>query len=86
VQQLIAGDEISTSKKDLKLKAAELLSASSPALIRMVKNDAAVLMREKMSSQVVQEIMLHAVGRYLDREMKNMLMILLITLLSTFNR
>ncbi|CAO3587481.1 unnamed protein product [Absidia cylindrospora] len=62
VQQLVAGDEISTSKKDLKVKAGELLSASSPSLIKMVKNDAPVLMREKMSSQVVQEIMLHAVG------------------------
>ncbi|KAI8086247.1 armadillo-type protein [Halteromyces radiatus] len=62
VQQLIAGDEISTSKKDLKVKASELLNACSPSLIKMVKNDAAVLMREKLSSQVVQEIMLHAVG------------------------
>jgi pumilio family protein 6 len=63
VQQLVAGDEISTSKKDLKIKADELLAASSPSLIKMVSNDAGVLMREKMSSQVVQEIMLHAVGK-----------------------
>ncbi|KAI9304328.1 armadillo-type protein [Cunninghamella echinulata] len=62
VKLLVAGDEYSTSKKDLKTKAQELLNASSPQLIKMVAENAGLLIREKLSSQVVQEIMLHAVG------------------------
>ncbi|CAO3643831.1 unnamed protein product [Cunninghamella echinulata] len=62
VKLLAAGDEYSTSKKDLKIKAQELLNASSPQLIKMVTENTGLLIREKLSSQVVQEIMLHAVG------------------------
>ncbi|ORX62028.1 ARM repeat-containing protein [Hesseltinella vesiculosa] len=62
VQFLAAGDDISTSKKENKVKAQELLHACSPQLIELVVENASVLMREKLSSQVVQEILLHAVG------------------------
>ncbi|KAI8376486.1 armadillo-type protein [Radiomyces spectabilis] len=62
VQFLKAGDEIRVSKKDPELRSEELLKASSPELIQLVTNNANDLLREKLSSQVVQEIMLHAVG------------------------
>ncbi|KAG0164793.1 pumilio domain member 6 [Apophysomyces sp. BC1015] len=62
VQLLKAGDEIRTSKKDPEVRSQELLKASSPQLIKLVTDNAGVLMREKLSSQVVQEIMLHAEG------------------------
>ncbi|CAO3612676.1 unnamed protein product [Cunninghamella blakesleeana] len=62
IKILVAGDEYSISKKDLKTKSEELLNACSPQLIQMVADNASLLIREKLSSQVVQEIMLHAVG------------------------
>ncbi|KAI9486076.1 MAG: armadillo-type protein [Benjaminiella poitrasii] len=62
VQLLKEGDKIRVSKKDPEVRAQEILKATSPQLIKLVADDAAVLMREKLSSQVVQEIMLHAVG------------------------
>ncbi|KAF7724022.1 hypothetical protein EC973_001429 [Apophysomyces ossiformis] len=62
VQILKAGDEIRTSKKDPEVRSQELLKASSPQLIKLVAENAGTLMREKLSSQVVQEIMLHAEG------------------------
>ncbi|KAI8979604.1 armadillo-type protein [Mycotypha africana] len=62
VKMLKEGDSIRVSKKDPEVRAQELLKATSPQLIKMVADDAAILMREKLSSQVVQEIMLHAVG------------------------
>ncbi|KAI8066341.1 armadillo-type protein [Gongronella butleri] len=62
IQFLTAGDDISNSKKENKVKAAELLQACSPQLLQLVVDHASIVMREKLSSQVVQEIMLHAVG------------------------
>lgn len=62
VQLLKEGDKIRNSKKDPEMRAQEILKASSPQLIKLVADDAAILMREKLSSQVVQEIMLHALG------------------------
>ncbi|KAI9020779.1 armadillo-type protein [Phycomyces nitens] len=62
VQELKAGDAIRTSKKDPQQRSQELLKASSPLLIKMVADNAGTLMREKLSSQVVHEIMLHADG------------------------
>ncbi|KAI8141395.1 armadillo-type protein [Fennellomyces sp. T-0311] len=62
VQQIIEGDEIRQSKKDSEVRAKEILDACSPSLIQTVAENAPILMREKMSSQVVQEIMLHAAG------------------------
>jgi pumilio family protein 6 len=63
--QLISGnDEIrsKTSKKDPEVRSKELLTATSPSLIEQVAENAGELMREKMSSQAVREIMLHTVG------------------------
>ncbi|KAI9495154.1 armadillo-type protein [Zychaea mexicana] len=62
VQQITEGDEIRQSKKDPEIRAKEVLDGCSPALIQTVAEDAPILMREKLSSQVVQEIMLHATG------------------------
>lgn len=62
VQLLKEGDKIRVSKKEPEIRAQEILKATSPQLIKLVTDDAAILMREKLSSQVVQEIMLHAVG------------------------
>lgn len=62
VQLLKEGDSIRVSKKEPEIRAQEILKATSPQLIKLVADDAAGLMREKLSSQVVQEIMLHAVG------------------------
>lgn len=62
VQLLKEGDSIRVSKKEPEVRAQEILKATSPQLIKLVADDAAGLMREKLSSQVVQEIMLHAVG------------------------
>ncbi|KAI9311049.1 armadillo-type protein [Dichotomocladium elegans] len=62
VRQLTEGDAIRQSKKDPKIRADEILKEASPLLIETVAKKAPVLMREKLSSQVVQEIMLHALG------------------------
>ncbi|KAI8349206.1 armadillo-type protein [Choanephora cucurbitarum] len=62
VQLLKEGDEIRVSKKDPEARAQEVLNACSPQLIQLVAENAPILMREKLSSQVVQEIMLHATG------------------------
>ncbi|GAA5813367.1 hypothetical protein MFLAVUS_006845 [Mucor flavus] len=62
VQLLKEGDKIRVSKKEPEIRAKEILEATSPQLIKLVTDDASTLMREKLSSQVVQEIMLHAVG------------------------
>ncbi|KAL0137474.1 armadillo-type protein [Mucor lusitanicus] len=62
VQLLKEGDKIRVSKKEPEIRAQEILKATSPQLIKLVTENAAILMREKLSSQVVQEIMLHAVG------------------------
>ncbi|KAI8098000.1 armadillo-type protein [Gilbertella persicaria] len=62
VQFLKEGDKIRVSKKEPEVRAQEILTASSPQLIKLVAENAPILMREKLSSQVVQEIMLHAVG------------------------
>jgi pumilio family protein 6 len=62
VQLLKEGDKIRVSKKEPEIRAQEILKTTSPQLIKLVTDDAAVLMREKLSSQVVQEIMLHAIG------------------------
>ncbi|ORY98669.1 armadillo-type protein [Syncephalastrum racemosum] len=62
VQQLKVNDEWRRSKKDPETRSRELLEYASPELIELVAENAPVLLREKMASQVVQEIMLHAVG------------------------
>jgi pumilio family protein 6 len=62
VQLLKEGDKIRVSKKEPEIRAQEILAATSPQLINLVTEDASILMREKLSSQVVQEIMLHALG------------------------
>ncbi|CEI99960.1 hypothetical protein G6F70_001002 [Rhizopus microsporus] len=62
VQLLKEGDKIRVSKKDPEVRAKDILNACSPQLIKLVADNAAILMREKLSSQVVQEIMLHASG------------------------
>ncbi|KAI8985143.1 armadillo-type protein [Pilobolus umbonatus] len=62
VQLLKEGDKIRVSKKDPVVRAQEILKSTSPQLIKLVADNAPILMREKLSSQVVQEIMLHAVG------------------------
>ena len=50
------------SKKDPEIRSKEILEACSEALIQTVAENAPIMMREKLSSQVVQEIMLHAIG------------------------
>ncbi|KAI9249049.1 armadillo-type protein [Sporodiniella umbellata] len=62
VQLLKEGDAIRVSKKDPEVRARDILEACSPQLIKLVAEQASVLMREKLSSQVVHEIMLHASG------------------------
>ncbi|KAI9248550.1 armadillo-type protein [Phascolomyces articulosus] len=62
VQQITEGDQIRQSKKDSEVRAKEILEGCSPALIQTVVESAPILMREKLSSQVVQEVMLHAIG------------------------
>lgn len=62
VELLKEGDKIRVSKKEPEIRAREILKATSPQLIKLVTDDANTLMREKLSSQVVQEIMLHAIG------------------------
>jgi pumilio family protein 6 len=62
---LSAGNELTVlpnSKKDPETRAKELLTATSPSLIEQVAENTGELMREKMSSQAVREIMLHATG------------------------
>lgn len=54
--------DIINSKKDPEVRAKEILNEASPLLIDTVAKKAPVLMREKLSSQVVQEILLHATG------------------------
>ena len=51
------------SKKDAEVRAKEILEGCSGALIQTVAENAPIMMREKLSSQVVQEIMLHAIGK-----------------------
>ncbi|CDH51464.1 pumilio domain-containing protein kiaa0020homolog [Lichtheimia corymbifera JMRC:FSU:9682] len=62
VRQMNEGDAIRQSKKDPEVRAKEILNEASPLLIDTVAKKAPVLMREKLSSQVVQEILLHATG------------------------
>ncbi|EIE84752.1 hypothetical protein G6F46_001905 [Rhizopus delemar] len=62
VQLLKEGDKIRVSKKDPEVRAKDILNACSPQLIKLVAENAPILMREKLSSQVVHEIMLHASG------------------------
>ncbi|KAJ2957959.1 hypothetical protein NQZ79_g6437 [Umbelopsis isabellina] len=64
IQMLAGNDEVrsKTSKKDPEVRSKELLTATSPSMIEQVAENAGELMREKMSSQAVREIMLHTVG------------------------
>ncbi|KAI9282497.1 armadillo-type protein [Umbelopsis sp. AD052] len=64
IQLISANDEVrsKTSKKDPEVRAKELLTATSSSMIDQVTEHTGELMREKMSSQVVREIMLHALG------------------------
>ncbi|RUP51862.1 hypothetical protein BC936DRAFT_145038 [Jimgerdemannia flammicorona] len=68
VKLLVSGDEIraKTSKKEPEIRSKELLASISPALITMVKEKAGILIRDKLASQVVKEIMLHAIGNKTD--------------------
>ncbi|RUS17606.1 armadillo-type protein, partial [Endogone sp. FLAS-F59071] len=64
IKLLASGDEIraKTSKKSPETRSKELLATISPHLITIVKEKAGVLMLDKLASQVVKEIMLHALG------------------------
>lgn len=62
------------SKKDPEVRAKEILNEASPLLIDTVAKKAPVLMREKLSSQVVQEILLHATGKiYTSSQQRDMI-------------
>ncbi|KAF9914975.1 pumilio domain member 6 [Lobosporangium transversale] len=64
IELLAKGDAIraNTSKKDAAVRSAELLSYISPSLISLIATKARSLISEPLSSQVVLETMLHAVG------------------------
>lgn len=51
------------SKKSPETRSKELLATISPHLITIVKEKAGILMLDKLASQVVKEIMLHALGK-----------------------
>jgi len=64
LQLLSSGDEIraSTSKKDPADRSAELLNYLSPALVELVTNEAAPLVRDQFGAHVVLETLTHAAG------------------------
>lgn len=63
VKQLKEADAYRNSKKDPEIRSKEILEGSSPLLIQAVAQHASTLLRESLSSQIVRETMLHAVGK-----------------------
>ena len=56
------------SKKDTEIRRKELMQAVSKDLLCLVANEANDLMRDPVTSQIVQEILLSAEGKYIPKQ------------------